>query len=122
MEELIPKLIQLDALIEDFDCEHQENTTFTYWRKYMKLVSILLRLTRAIRNSNWDLYINSFAEMLPWFAAFDYVNYRRVGSEYLADMKELAIQAPEVLRGFETGNFTVRETSQKFNQLPDDRG
>ena len=37
----------------------------------MKLVSILLRFTRAIREGNWELPLLSFSEMLPWFVAFD---------------------------------------------------
>ena len=88
----------------------------------MHLVTILLRFTRAIRDSNWQLYLQSFAEMLPWFAAFDHVNYLRWGCVFLTDMKQLEKTAPEVYLGFQSGDFTVKESNQRFNQIPDDQG
>ena len=87
----------------------------------MHLVSILLRFTRAIREGEWDLYLSSFAEMLPWFAAFDHVNYTRWGIVFLADMKLLPKTAPEVYEGFLCGDFVTKETENSFNQIADDQ-
>ena len=64
-------------IIAQFDEAHQHNPTLCYWRQYMLLVSILLRFTRAIREGDRVLYLSSIAEMLPWFAVFDHVNYFR---------------------------------------------
>jgi len=85
----------------------------------MNLVSILLRFTWAIREGEWDLYQSSFSEMLPWFAAFDHVNYTRWGVIFLADMKLLPQTAPEVYQGFQSGDFVTKETKNTFNQIPD---
>jgi len=82
-------------LLEEFDRAKCEDATFKYWRTYMHLVSVLLRFTRAIRGGNWLLYLSSFAEMLPWFAAYDHVNYFRWGVIFLADMKLLHKTAPD---------------------------
>ena len=87
----------------------------------MKLVSILLRFTRVIREGKWDLYLSSFSEMLPYFAAFDHSNYTRWGVIFLADMKMLPQTAPEVQQAFESGDFVTKETASTFNQIPDDQ-
>ena len=87
----------------------------------MNLVSILLRFTRALRAGDWELYLSSFAEMLPWFAAYDHVNYTRWGVIYLAEMRLLPQTAPEVYQGFLRGDFVTKETHHTFNQVPDDQ-
>ena len=76
----------------------------------MKLVTILLRFTRAIREGKWDLYLSSFSEMLPYFAAFDHSNYTRWGLIF-----------PEIQQAFESGDFVTKETASTFNQIPDDQ-
>ena len=60
--------------------------------------------------------------MSPWFAAFDRIHYVRWGCVFLADMRQLEITTPEVFAGFQSGDFTVKETNQRFNQVPDDQG
>lgn len=87
----------------------------------MNLVSILLRFTRALREGDWKLFLSSFAEMLPWFAVFDHVNYTRWGVIFLADMHLLPQTAPEVHKAFENGDFVTKESKNKFNQIPDDQ-
>ena len=67
----------------------------------MKLVSILLRFTRAIREGNWELPLLSFSEMLPWFVAFDHVNYTR--RELFSWRKLLPRSVPEVYQGCTRG-------------------
>lgn len=117
MEELTDVLV----FLEEFDALHINDATFCYWRTYMLLVSILLRFTKALREGDWNLFLSSFAEMLPWLAAFDHVNYFRWGTVFLADMQMLEQTAPEVYKGFQDGDFVSKETKRKFNQIPDDQ-
>lgn len=87
--ELVNEVGQAARIIKAFDAAHYDNPSFCYWRQYMKLVSILLRFKRAIQEGKWDLYLSSFSEMLPYFAAFDHSNYTRWGVIFPADMKML---------------------------------
>ena len=118
--ELVKEVGQAAHIIKAFDAAH-DSLTFCYWRQYIKMVSILLRFTRAIREGNWDLDLSSFSEMLPYFAAFDHSNYTRLGVIFLADMKMLPQTAPEVQQAFERGDFVTRETASTFDQIPDDQ-
>ena len=119
--ELVNEVGQAAHIIKAIDAAHHDNPTFCYWRQYVKLVSILLRFTRAIREGKWDLYLSSFSEMLAYFAAFDHSNYTRWGVIFLADMKMLPLTAPEVQQAFERGDFVTKETASTFNQIPDDQ-
>ena len=57
-----------------------------------------------MRSGKWDLYLSSFSETLPYFAAFDHLNYTRWGLIFLADIKMLLQTAPEVQQAFERGD------------------
>ena len=121
-DELLKSDWQICGIIRNFrhvGGSHQDNPTFCYWRKYINLVSILLRFTRC--KGDWELYLSSFAEMLPWFAAYDHVNYTRWGVVYLAEMRLLPQTAPELYQGFLHGDFVTKETHHTFNQIPDDQ-
>ena len=74
------------------------------------------------KGSEWDLYLSSFSEMLPYFAAFEHSNYTGWALiMFLADMKMLPQTAPEVQRAFESGDFVTKESASTFNQIPDDQ-
>ena len=51
--------------------------------------------------------------MLPWFAAYDNVNYTRWGVGFLADMHLLPQSAPEVFQGLQDGDLLTMETPNK---------
>ena len=59
--------------------------------------------------------------MLPWLTIYDHTNYARWGPVYLADMKLLEVTAPEVYAEFMQGNFVVKSTKRRFNQVPADQ-
>ena len=59
--------------------------------------------------------------MLPWLTIYDHTNYARWGPVYPADMKLLEMTAPEVYAEFMQGNFVVKRTKRRFNQVPADQ-
>ena len=89
-----------------------------FWWQYMTMVSILLSFTRAQRDGLWNLHLYSFKRMLPYFFRYDHVNYARWGTVYLAEMSTLP---PEVLLEFQEGNFVVKRTERRFNQVSADQ-
>jgi hypothetical protein len=62
-----------------------------------------------------------FKEMLPLMAVYDHVNYTRWGTVYLLDMQQLSETAPTVYSEFMDGNFVVKHTPQKFNNVSTDQ-
>ena len=62
----------------------------------MEMVSVLLGFIRAEREGNWEMHLELFSRMLPYFALFDHTNYTRWGPVYLADMRNVVTTVPEV--------------------------
>lgn len=120
--EMTPIIKEMMMTLDAFDNSKCNNQTYLFWRQYMELTLLLLRFTRALRSGNWELYLTSLAEMIPWFALYDHTHYTRWATVFLADAKELPTRAPCVYNGFLNGDFVVKETSHKFNQIPDDQG
>ncbi len=78
----------------------------------MEMVFILLRFIRAQRDGDWDLHLDTFAQMLPFFMRYDNLNCGRWGPIYVTEMHNL----PEtVLSEFKNGNFVVKRSARKFN-------
>jgi len=104
-------------LMEEFDNAHSPNHNFRLWTSYMQMVELLLAMIRAYRDGNWDLHLESFAAMLPWLTIYDHTNYARLGPVYLAGMENLETKAPKVHVEFIAGNFVVKRTNKRFNQV-----
>ena len=109
------------ALMEEYDCTLKNTPNFVLWRTYMRMVETLLNFIRANRDGNWPLHLDSFAKMLPWMTVYDHTNYARWGTIYLSEMKGLEISQSAVHRKFMDGNFVVRRSNARFNQIPIDQ-
>ena len=94
-----------------------ESSTFAYWDEFLEMVEILLRFIRAERNAIWSLHINALSDMLPYFFAYDRINYARCASVYLSDMKSLPITAGNVYNEFINGNHPIKRAAGTFNQV-----
>ncbi|KAK6171650.1 hypothetical protein SNE40_018094 [Patella caerulea] len=82
------------------------------------MVFLLLKFSRAQRDEIWDLHLQSFTCMLPYLLRYDHYNYGQWGPVYVADMKTL----PDVVQDeFHKGNFVVKRSERKFNQVDPDQ-
>ena len=96
----------------------RENVNFQFWWDYMNMVATLLMFIRAQREGNWELHLESFAMMMPYFMRYDHYNYARWGAVYLTEMHGLP---DEVQSEFMKGNFVVKRSTNKFNQVDPDQ-
>ena len=120
VQELIGTLesSEFQAVFEEFvEKKSLENVNFKFWWSYPEMVSILLNFTRAQREGNWTLYLNSFCCMLPYFFRYDHLNYAKWGSVFIAETRQLPM---EVLHEFKKGNFVVKWSEGTFNQVSAD--
>ena len=60
--------------------------------------------------------IHVFTCILPYFMRYDHHNYAKWGVIYLAEMHQLPAQVEE----FKRGNFVVKRSNTKFNQVSPD--
>ena len=100
-------------------CLNKANTCpqFQYWSITLKLELLLLNFVRAIRQSDFDLYVESLIELAPWFFALDHQNYARWICVHVRDMLSLSVCHPHIHQEFVSGKFTVRKTSRAFSAI-----
>lgn len=94
-----------------------QSQLFQYWNSYINMVQILLRFIRSEREGDWNLHLESVAEMMPHFFAMDRTNYSRWLPVYLGDMNQLDVTAPEVHREFLQEGHSVSRSCHPFNQV-----
>ena len=54
-----------------------ESELYSYWQSFIDMMGIALCFIRATRTGSFSLHLDSLREMLPWFFAYDKVNYAR---------------------------------------------
>lgn len=105
---------QLDNFMKS---RSNDDVNFAFWIGYMNMISILLRFTRALRDGKWELYCESVCDMLPYLRRYDHLNYAKSVTAYLIEMSQLP---EEIRRQFYEGDFVVKRSSGKFNQVDAD--
>lgn len=107
-------------LMNDFKAWGSSSSpTFEYWLHFLDAVEVLLLNMRAERQGDWAGNLDSLARMLPYFFVTQRVNYSRWLPVYLLDMLELP---DSVQSAFKEGQFTVKNSSGRFNGLWSDMG
>ena len=90
---------------------------FDYWMKTLSLELLLLVFIRSICEGNFDMYVESLAEIVTWFFALDHTHYSRWLSVHIHDIMMLSKKQPGVLAEFKGGKFVICKTSNKFSAI-----
>ena len=53
----------------------ENHPTFKFWAMVLEMELILLMFIRSLQEENFELYLQSMAQMVPWFFALDHQNY-----------------------------------------------
>ena len=73
-----------------------------YYRNYMAAFEILLLFIRASRQQSWELHLEALNKMVPYFFAFEVLNYARLTPVYLSQMTELKEKDNDTWQAFQT--------------------
>ncbi len=77
----------------------------------------MLRYIRSLREGNFQLYVESLTQIIPWMFALDHTHYSRWLPVHTRDMTTLAEKHPNVLAEFKSGKFVVHKTRNKFSAM-----
>ena len=93
-------------------CAQQANRSvhFDYWLKVLSLETMLPVYVRSLREGNFDLYVQSLAQIVPWMFALDHTHYSRWLSVHIRDMTSLSVKHPNIHAEFSAGKFVVHKT------------
>ena len=67
----------IDSLICSMFQDLEVSDMANYWIDFMSMVEILMMNVYAIHTCNWEEYLISLWEMMPWLVAYDQTNYAR---------------------------------------------
>ena len=73
-----------------------------YYRNYMAAFEILLLFIRASRQQSWELHLEALNKMVPYFFAFEVLNYAKLTPVYLSQMTELKEKYNDTWQAFQT--------------------
>ena len=116
----LPELNDLFILYNKYK-EGNKGPNAEFWLSFIDMVSVLLKFIRATREGNWDLHLACLQAMVPWFFAYDHINYARCVSVYICDMKNLETSDPEIYHSLQNGGFTVQRSEHSFAQVSFDQ-
>ena len=98
-----------------------KNPQFSFWYKTLQLEITILAFVRSQRTGDFDLYVSTLKEIIPWLFALDHTNYTRWLPVHLADMVRLESTAPELAEEFKQGRFVVQKSSNPFSSVSFDQ-
>ena len=116
-EEFPSAFIEMTKHFDKFINENSvNNATFAFWISYLDMVGLLLKFVRATRTADWDLHLVSIEAMIPWFFAYDRVNYARYLPVYLFEMLNLEVTHPLIHERLLDGDFVAqRQNTHGFS-------
>ncbi len=93
-------LSEFIALKDNFTqyCSQLQSPVAKFWLTYISIVNVFLNFIRATRLGDWYLHLDCIRQMLPWFFAYDRINYSRYLSLYWCQMITLLVSHPEVYK------------------------
>ena len=114
--ERLCQLIKINGMLEDL-ANMMKSEMSTFLENYMNQVLALLRLIRATREGNWELYVTSLEEQVKYYFAHDLYNYARLVPFHLAQLQELKLASPETWENLKKGDFCVSKSGIPFTNL-----
>jgi hypothetical protein len=103
-------------------CEQQmAHPQFAYWAMIKDIELSLLAFVRSLRTSNFQLYVDSLTNIVPWFFSLDRTHYARWLSVHIKDMASLSVTSQSTYMNFMNGKFTVKKTVRNFSAMAIDQ-
>ena len=90
---------------------------FKYWSLTLEFELTVLIFVKCLRLSDFNLYIDSLTQLVPWLSALDQTNYARYLPVHIRDMSGLESKHPEIANEFKAGKFTVQKTERFFSAI-----
>jgi hypothetical protein len=112
--EATDQLKEVSHLMAEFDTACTSPTT-KLWLIYMDMEMILKRYIHAVRAGMLEEHLAEVEKMLPYLVAAGHYKYVSCLPHYLEAMRGLPTLAPNIVKAFKDGQFTVRQTDGRFN-------
>ena len=91
---------------------------FKYWSNFLiNVVTILRDFAMSFRQANWLKHIQALRRAIPYFYAYDRINYKRWAALYYEDCLALPNKFLKLYITFCKGDFVVTQTFRKSSSI-----
>ena len=97
--------------------QNQSMSTIPVLEPCVGIRGSILTFVRSLREADFDMYLDTLWELLPWFFALDHTHYARWIPVHLRDMMSLHRTHPDVLEELRAGMFKVQKTNRTFSSI-----
>ena len=98
--------------------QKSETSTMTlYWKNILEMQIHILIFIRALRESNFELYVVSLKSLMKWFFALDHYNCARWLSVHLFNLLNLENSLPDIYQNFKDGDFSFQKSNREFSSI-----
>ena len=110
-------MLDINSAFKEISIKLEHQRTSKLWLRYLQYVSILKKFIFAERTSNWQLHLDSSAEMLNLFASTGHINYAKSARFYIQQMKSLQEDHPWLFEQFTKGEHAVKRSNHSWAGL-----
>ena len=110
----VDEVKEISAWCEDQMAKHPK---LQYWSMVLNLGLLVLNLVGSIRSGDFQQYMKSIQDLIPWSFAMDHINYSRSLSIHLRDMTSPSTLHPSVYTHFSEGRFVAHRTTRSFSGM-----
>lgn len=82
--------------------------TAQFWILYMDLMKLQHQIHTAIQTNDFEMRLDVWEKMLPYYFAFNKTNYARYGSWYVELLRNIDTQYPGLKPLLKTGGLSVQ--------------
>ena len=98
------------GMFQDLEVSDMAN----YWIDFMSMVEVLMMNMYAVHTCNWEEYLISLREMMPWLVIYDQTNYARWLPNFLVKLSSLNTEQKQ----FFSSNFAQSMTGKPYSSIP----
>ena len=104
----------IDSLISSMFQDLEVSDMAKYWMDFMSMVEVLMMNVYAIHTCNWEEYLISLREMMPWLVIYDQTNYAR----WLPDFWAKLLSLDNEQKQFFSSSFAQSMTGKPYSSIP----
>ena len=97
--------------------QKQKEPQFLFWNQGMELELATLEFVKSIRTADFELFLETLEQLMPWVFALDRTHYKRNLTVHLRDMHALEEMHPAVHNEFMQGHFVGQKSQKSFSSI-----
>ena len=91
------------------------------WKNILEMQIHILIFIRALRVSNFELFVVSLKSLMKWFFSLDHYNYARWLSVHFFDLLSVENSLPDTYQNFKDRHFSFQKLNREFSSIAVDQ-